>query len=60
MTIKWYRPRILIHLHIKIWITSNTLSWLVRFTSNRQAKLRVTLRTILARFSAKRNIGGEN
>ena len=56
MTIKWYQPRILIHLYVKIWIKSNTFSWLVRLTSNRQAKLRVTLRNLLARFSAKRSI----
>ena len=51
---------ILIHLHVKIWITSNTFSWLVRLTSNKQAKLRVTLRNIFARFSAKHNIDRKN
>ena len=60
MTIRWYQPRILIHLHVKIWITSNTYSRLLRLTSNRQAKLRVTLRNLLARFSAKRNTDRKN
>ena len=56
ITIKSYQARILIHLQVKIWITSNKFSCLVRLTSKRQAKLRVTLRNLLARFSAKRNI----
>ena len=54
------KTRILIHLHVKIWITSNTFSWLVRLTSNKQAKLRVKLRNIFARFSAKHNIDRKN
>ena len=53
---KVMKPRILIHLHVKIWITSNTFSWFARLTSNRHAKLRVTLRNLFARFSAKRNM----
>ena len=48
---KMIKTRILIHLHVKIWITSNTFSWLIRLTSNKQAKLRVTLRNLFARFS---------
>ena len=45
---------------VEIWITSNTFSWLVRLTSNKQAKLRVTLRNLFARFSAKHNIDRKN
>ena len=59
-TIKWYQARILIPLHVKIWITSNTFPGLVRLTRNGQAKLRVTLRNLLARFSAKCNIDSKN
>ena len=54
------KTRILTHLYVKIWITSNTFSWLVRHTSNKQAKLRVTLRNLFARFSAKRNTDRKN
>ena len=57
---KVIKTRILIHLHVKIWITGNTFSWFVRLTSNKQVKLRVTLRNLFARFSAKRNINGKN
>ena len=46
--------------NIFTWITSNTFSWLVRLMSNKQAKLRVTLQNLFARFSAKRNIDGKN
>ena len=52
MKIKWYQPRMVIHLQVKIRFTSNTFSWPVRLTSNRQVKLRVTSPN-LARFSAK-------
>ena len=58
---KVVKTRILIHLHVKIWITSNTFSRLVWLTSNKQAgEITSNIAKLFALFSAKRNTDKKN